>query len=343
MLVVIEAQSIAVPTIFDGQNALDIARGFVGKIATVEFLRTAGGIEVLIPGDIEKTLFALDCYPFWDPIKRLLQTAGLEAVLDSKDVVRVAQKIVENSSSLEHACEVTDVLLDEAKIVSPEELSTAQIAVDHICRASIISEVGFATERLRAKPQFFSPLCQASSELRINCNVHAIDPPHDCFGDLPVNTSTRHNIANSVNDLLRSADLSISKDSLSILKIRGTVELAIAQAFALNIEDVIAKRDQWVIQKSFVDCCGRIALHDQTVLWTRTIRAIYETLWDLNLDGTHWLRVSRAADSTQLKHKEYGAWRRDVDHEYHLHYWQHGHVKRLANLDVHKNFAITTF
>jgi hypothetical protein len=343
MLIVIEAQSIAVPKLLPGQDALEIARQFVAKIATVQYLRTTGGVDVLIPSDIEKALFELDCYPFWDPIKKLLQVAGLEGNLDFRDVVRVAQQVIEDSSSLELACAVSDVLFVDAKVESPAVLSIGQVADEHVCRASIISEVGFAKEQLRAKPQFFSPLCLAKDELRTSCNLHEIEPPHGHFGDLPANATTRHRVASSVDDLLSTADLSISEGSLTANKIRGTIELAIAKEFSLRIEDVIAVRDQWVIQKSFIASCERLGIHNRPDLWRRTIRAIYETLWSVNMGGTHWLRESKAADSPQVKHKDYGAWRRDVDHEYHLHYWQLGLAKRLANLDVHNNFTITIF
>ena len=41
----------------------------------------------------------------------------------------------------------------------------------------------------------------------------------------------------------------------------------------------------------------------------------------MNNNATHWIRTSTGGNASQLKRGNDAAWRRDIDHEYHLHYW----------------------
>ena len=73
----------------------------------------------------------------------------------------------------------------------------------------------------------------------------------------------------------------------------------------------------------------------------RLIRAIIETICHERLDATHALRVGKGAGDAQRKRGEYLAWRRDIDYEFHLHYWQRKTaIPEFAILVVHNDFSI---
>ena len=73
----------------------------------------------------------------------------------------------------------------------------------------------------------------------------------------------------------------------------------------------------------------------------KLFRAIVETICHENLGATHALRKGRGANDPQRMRGEDAAWRRDVDYEYHLHYWEcaKGTVE-LALVVVHNDFSI---
>ena len=58
--------------------------------------------------------------------------------------------------------------------------------------------------------------------------------------------------------------------------------------------------------------------------------------------ATHALRSGAGGGNRQRMRGKDSAWRRDVDYEYHLHYWEceAGNVE-LANLVVHNEFSIS--
>ena len=64
---------------------------------------------------------------------------------------------------------------------------------------------------------------------------------------------------------------------------------------------------------------------------------------DLNLAATHALREGQGGGSPQRRRSTDGAtaWRRDVDYEYHLHYWEcPGGIVELASMGPHNDFSI---
>jgi hypothetical protein len=73
----------------------------------------------------------------------------------------------------------------------------------------------------------------------------------------------------------------------------------------------------------------------------KLIRSILETIDHENLAATHWLRKGAGASDPQRMRGKDAAWRRDVDYEYHLHYWEcdAGYVE-FARLVVHDDFSI---
>lgn len=75
----------------------------------------------------------------------------------------------------------------------------------------------------------------------------------------------------------------------------------------------------------------------------RTLTAIVETVFRENLGKTHRLRSGRGGnDPPRTRSDAALAWRRDIDYDYHLHYWEltDGTVE-IADIVCHNDFTIT--
>ncbi len=70
------------------------------------------------------------------------------------------------------------------------------------------------------------------------------------------------------------------------------------------------------------------------------LRAAAETILDQNMRSTHALRGDKKAGSPQRTRGDDRAWRRDVDYEYHLHYWSGPTGLELAAVVNHNEFDI---
>ncbi len=72
------------------------------------------------------------------------------------------------------------------------------------------------------------------------------------------------------------------------------------------------------------------------------LRATSEAIDGQNFRAVHPLRTGRGGNNPQRqrKHDKAKACRRDVDHEYHLHYWETENGIEFASMAVHNNFTI---
>ncbi|MBF2758664.1 MAG: hypothetical protein ISN28_05190 [Ectothiorhodospiraceae bacterium AqS1] len=75
---------------------------------------------------------------------------------------------------------------------------------------------------------------------------------------------------------------------------------------------------------------------------SKTLRSIAEVVDEIDTAKTHWLRKSKSGNSAQRSRASDGAkaWRRDIDYEYHLHYWKNGEMIELASIVTHNDFSI---
>lgn len=97
----------------------------------------------------------------------------------------------------------------------------------------------------------------------------------------------------------------------------------------------------FVIQDSFIES---ISNYNFNIIKTRSLsvlRALEELILKLKLDETHWLRENKGPNSNQITDGNYKGWRKDIDYEFHLHYWQYNDELKFANIVPHNFFSIS--
>ena len=84
-------------------------------------------------------------------------------------------------------------------------------------------------------------------------------------------------------------------------------------------------------------CC-----RDQSAtLPERILRSIVETVVDENTTDVHALRIGKGGNCPQKMRGNDKAQRRDIDREFHLHYWERSDGKiELASVVYHNDFEI---
>jgi len=85
-------------------------------------------------------------------------------------------------------------------------------------------------------------------------------------------------------------------------------------------------------------------IHPTQQLAGKVLRAIVETLEGTNMAATHWFRTGPGGDDPQRVRgsNQATAWRRDIDREHHLHYWncEDGTVEIASVSFPHDDFTI---
>ena len=91
------------------------------------------------------------------------------------------------------------------------------------------------------------------------------------------------------------------------------------------------------------DFLGTVRKHcKQGKIQEKLLRTIVELLHGENMDTEHPIRVSKGGDGKKRKRDGATAWRRDIDDEYHLHYWRcpHNIVELAVVAYPHDSFSI---
>jgi len=98
----------------------------------------------------------------------------------------------------------------------------------------------------------------------------------------------------------------------------------------------------WSINTHFYTSIWALIGAGKASLIRAVIRACVETVVDENMAATHQLRRGHGANEPQKIRDadKAGAWRRDIDHEYHLHYWVTSNGPELAAVVVHVDSSI---
>jgi hypothetical protein len=93
----------------------------------------------------------------------------------------------------------------------------------------------------------------------------------------------------------------------------------------------------------FLDTVEKLGFKTEYNKVKKLLRSCSETILEENPSATHWLRIKKGANSAQKKRKkdQASAWRRDIDYEYHLHYWKTTENRiEFASVVTHNDMTI---
>ena len=179
---------------------------------------------------------------------------------------------------------------------------------------------------------------------RVRAQIHDLEHSREDLGEIPISPGyfegdvlICEDFRGLIECLSEAAILLRAKDDVGV---ETAVRVGLYRARLLHQET-----PEWDDIPSFRvghSFRGRIqALHPTEQLAGRVLRAIIETLEGTNLVDTHALRTGPGGGDPPRMRGGDRAMRRDVDHEYHLHYWQtaDGTVE-LASVVTHNDFSI---
>ncbi|WP_143239516.1 hypothetical protein [Agrobacterium rosae] len=292
------------------------------------------------------TLFADKLYPLREQLKTLFNDFGI-VEYDVNTVAKVVDKLLTLTPSFETYYRVTDVLADQID-TAPDiiKLTTHDGLQSDLARCVVLIAI------LRKHCQ--QPLAGHSLILRsapkpivnVRAQIHDIEHERDDLPSLPVpphffdgEVLVCDDFKGLVECLDDSAILTGASDSLGI-------ELAIKIAL---FKDDLEKGNEpnWAgavvpkIGEGFVETCRQCCRDQGGTLSPKILRAVVETILNQNMGAVHPLRIGKGGDDPQRMRGSDKAQRRDIDYEFHLHYWEcaTGAVE-LGSVVHHNDFSI---
>lgn len=122
---------------------------------------------------------------------------------------------------------------------------------------------------------------------------------------------------------------------------KGLERLTYLFSSAKKLELGSTSMNHFEFGKHFISNAYSLGFKGERVKCERLLRAMSDLILNVNLGSTHAIRIDGGGNSDQLESNGFNAWRKDIDHEYHLHYWKKGNLVIFSNVVTHKDFAIS--
>ncbi|ASF40967.1 hypothetical protein CEH05_18115 [Halobacillus halophilus] len=273
-------------------------------------------------------------YPEWDPVKKLLNHFGLTGMIQPKDIVGSIEKILK-SNTIENLLQIEDILYENV-IFSPVEISNnrktpyleelEKIALCILLAQEEGNNFIFVTKKLSQKT------------ITVQGKIHEIESSDHSISKHEILTYKGDFLALSdVNRIYQDIDpITIWKNARSKEEYEYAVKIYTCQYTCTHNNSF----KEWNLGNEFHINMRKYNFTHQESKINSLLRSIADAILDQNLHKVHSLRESRSGNSSQKTYKNKKALRRDIDQEFHLHYWVEGNHLEFAQLGVHNDMNI---
>lgn len=293
-----------------------------------------------------ESLFADGLYPLREQLSELFNSHGI-VEYDVNTVARIANQLLSITPSFETYYRVKDVLSehletdpDVFQLTNHESLQSDLarcITLVAILRKRCSQPLGGHTLILIEAPK---------QVIQVRVLIHELEhsrddipllpcPPEFFEGDVLVCDDFR----GLINCLDESAILVSASDNYEVeIAVRiALFKNSLAQGYSPNWGGEVVP----VIGLRFRELCQQVCADQGESLPPKILRSIVETIRGHNLPAVHALRTGTGGNNPQRMRGSDKAQRRDIDKEFHLHYWEcaDGTVE-LASVVYHNDFSI---
>lgn len=294
-----------------------------------------------------EVLFEDGLFPLRDQLKQLFAANGI-VEYDVNTVAQVVNRLLQLTPSFETYFSIQDVLAEELSI-EPDILQLCSGTRLQSDLARCIVLIAILRQHCREPIRDHSMILrQASSKIiQVRALITLLEHQRTDLGPVPVapayfegDVLVCHDFRGLIECLDEASILLKANDHVGVgTAIRIAVyKTRLAHGTSPEWDDV----PNHTLGHSFHDSFQRN--HPTKELASRLLRAIVETLEQTNMGATHWLRTGTGGDDPQrVRNSDQAkAWRRNVDRDYHLHYWScdDGNIEIATLSFPHDDFAI---
>lgn len=341
--VTIDAGVLAAPPEY---GTVDEAHRYIETLLDWRKLLDEPWVAIYMSEGASEALFADGLYPLRDNLKKLFAANGI-VEYDVNTVARVVDTLLQLTPSFETYFRIRDVLAEELS-TNPDilRLSAGGKLQSDLARCVIL--IAILRQHCREPIRDHSLILRHAPKQVVNVRAIIYEIDHD-RNDLSAlathpevfegNVLTCDDFRGLIECLDESSILVSSTDNVGL---ETAIRIALYKSRLGQGED-----PDWddvrglQIGQSFFETV-KMSCRDQVSSFpAKVLRAIVETLDGENMAAVHALRTGTRGDVPQQMRGADGAMRRDVDYEFHLHYWQcdDGTVE-LASVVTHNDFTI---
>lgn len=328
---------LACPSPERGEEDFD---AFVHGVIMLQAMRAWSGARVFSSVLMPDRLFAEGRYPLGDDLDRSLAAFGRDQI-QARDVIEVVNSILQRVPSLEAHLGVDAILYDEFSVEPATDIDGRSVGFRNAFRDLLVDialldtiEQPVTAENItltRGIPGCPRKIRQKAVVMELEGKV-SLEVPFVVQG---ASFLSQH--VNEIHSCINPEQVWIESPS-GVGQMHALESFIWVEALARGLDH--SKILSWRFGHAFLQTasdCG--FLHEPTKV-RMLLRACAETILQQNLADTHPLRTGDGGGDPQVLRGNDKAWRRDIDWEFHLHYWTVGAEIELASVVVHKDNSI---
>lgn len=342
----IDAGVLAAPTAASNRDAV---YAYVDTLLDWRRLLVEPWISVYLSERASGLLVEEGLYPLREALKALFKSNGI-VEFDVNTVAQVAERLLMQTPSFETYFRIRDVLADPLE-TDPELLSltVGQHMATDLGRCVVL--LAILRQHCRRAGQNHSLIvrnCPQSGRILVRAVIHEIEHEREDVEGVPsapeVFNGEVLTCSNFRGLLLNIDEAAAWRSASDEIGKKVAVKLAVYKSrLARELDPEWDEVPCVRFGKNFVDIADRVCQASPDALVPKLLRSIVETAEKLNLPAVHALRENQSGGAPQRERRSDGAMacRRDIDKEYHLHYWHcPDGITELASMGPHNDFSI---
>lgn len=341
--VTIDAGVLAVP---HPSCSIDDAYQYVDTLLDWKKILNVQWIAIYMSERASEALIEDDLFPLRDQLKELINTHGI-IEYDVNTVARIVNQLLTITPSFETYYRMKDVLTDQfetkpdvIKLITHNGLQSDLIrciTLIAILRKNCSLPLGGHSLILREAPK---------QVIKVRAQIYDLEHERDDLSSLTYHPESFvgdvlvcDDFKGLIDCLDESAILVGTSDDIGIkLSVRiALFKYSLVQGEVPDWENITVPG----IGTQFRDTCQNCCSDQGGSLQPKILRSIVETIRCQNLAAVHPLRTGKGGNNPQRLRGSDKAQRRDIDYEFHLHYWDcdNGTIE-FASVVHHNDFSI---
>lgn len=303
-------------------------------------------IAVYMSELVAEVLFEDGLYPLRNSLHELFASQGVEEY-DVNTVALVAENLLRLTPHFETVFKIRDVLF-EAPSTEPDLLSipTYDNMASELARCVIL----FALLRKHCRNPitehaFVVRPWEGQTQVQVRALIHDLDHERDDMEAVPTPPDYFEGsvwVCQSFRELVTGIDEAVVWQSASDEEgCLIAVQIALYKArLERGLEPEWGEGPPFWFGRDFVGQSRQCFRDNPSGLIERTLRAMVRTIDQLRMEDVHALRESDSGGAPQRTRGADKGWRRDIDREYHLHYWQCSDGIEFGWMGPHNDFHL---
>lgn len=305
---------------------------YINQLLDLKELQDKEQFDYVISNTTLDILTEKNNFPYWETVKENLVRHGLQSQYQPRDIIDTVTSLIKNPS-IEGKLKIEDILFDEV-IVAPKSVieKRPSVYVEELYRLLML--LCMALEE--GDTYILASKKYNSQKLKVSGSIYEVSKS-EVAKDLPLTFENEISLFTNQDNLFNVINpLSVWKQAEK----ESDFDLAIEASIYQRVGESITNKN-WRFGKDFVKNVNDLGFGHEDIKINMLLKSMIDAVLHENMGAVHALRDGRGGNTPTLTRGDYQACRRDINREYHLHYWKNEKFIEFANVGVHNTMHIT--